>query len=372
MGKVCSLSRPVQAAWRGAIEPTNPAGRHAGPSVPVRPPQRSIGRPIKPQMAAKDRPRRLPGVPTPVGRRRSSPRLQPAAWMSTHLWTFARPRTRTCRCPRLHTGAQPGAPPVPHGGAEDAGRALRADADGSFATPSAQCASPAASPPFVVLPAVVTPLRLRYVTANSRLRERLVAVVALGGDRLLDAPPFPEASLQRPLKHPARLPQGGCPSPGRPRARTCGPGASARPTFSRSSRPGPAETAVRRLLVLPRPVAPCAAASQFPTPPPDAAQTPRTMPPGSAGVMLCSAALVSSVIASTPTVFPRARPAAANRSSTRVHTAACVSTSIRRRVRDSIAWFGAASVASRSRNDRRLSASAPRRAIPRSNVSPSQ
>ena len=67
----------------------------------------------------------------------------------------------------------------------------------------------------------------------------------------------------------------------------------------------------------------------------------------------------SSVVTSTPTVFPvspvfpRTRPAADNRSNTHVKTASCVSTSIRRRVRDSVEWSGDDSVMPRSRNDRR-------------------
>ena len=69
--------------------------------------------------------------------------------------------------------------------------------------------------------------------------------------------------------------------------------------------------------------------------------------------MLRIAAFASNVVASMPTVFPRTRPASATRSSTHVNTASCVSTSIRRRVRDSVEWSGAASVMSRSRNDRR-------------------
>ena len=38
-------------------------------------------------------------MPTPVSRRSSSPRLQPAAWMSTRLRTFSWPRTHTRRSP---------------------------------------------------------------------------------------------------------------------------------------------------------------------------------------------------------------------------------------------------------------------------------
>ena len=88
--------------------------------------------------------------------------------------------------------------------------------------------------------------------------------------------------------------------------------------------------------------------------------------------MLRIAAFASSVVASTPTVFPCTRPAPANRSSTHVNTATCVSTSIRRRVRDSVEWFGGASVTSRSRKARRLSESATRHAIPRSDDRPSK
>ena len=88
--------------------------------------------------------------------------------------------------------------------------------------------------------------------------------------------------------------------------------------------------------------------------------------------MLRIAAFASNVVASMPTVFPRTRPASATRSSTHVNTASCVSTSIRRRVRDSVEWSGAASVMSRSRNDRRLSESATRHVIPRSDDTPSK
>ena len=54
-----------------------------------------------------------------------------------------------------------------------------------------------------------------------------------------------------------------------------------------------------------------------------------------------------------------------------VNTATCVSTSTIRRVRDNVEWSGAASVTSRSRNDGRLSESATRHAIPRSEDNPS-
>ena len=88
--------------------------------------------------------------------------------------------------------------------------------------------------------------------------------------------------------------------------------------------------------------------------------------------MLRIAAFASSVVASTPTVFPFTKPASASRSRTQVNTATWVSTSIRRRVRDSVEWSGAASVTSRSRNDRRLNESATRHAIPRSDDSSSK
>ena len=52
--------------------------------------------------------------------------------------------------------------------------------------------------------------------------------------------------------------------------------------------------------------------------------------------MLRIAAFASSVVASMPTVFPVTRPASASRSRTHVKTASCVSTSISRRVRDSV------------------------------------
>ena len=88
--------------------------------------------------------------------------------------------------------------------------------------------------------------------------------------------------------------------------------------------------------------------------------------------MLRIAAFASNVVASMPIVFPRTRSASAARSSTHVNTASCVSSSIRRRVRDSVEWSGAASVRSSPRNDRRLSESATRHAIPRSDDTPSK
>ena len=88
--------------------------------------------------------------------------------------------------------------------------------------------------------------------------------------------------------------------------------------------------------------------------------------------MLRIAAFASSVVALMPTVFPRTSPASASRSNTHVNMATCVSTSISRRVRDNVEWSGAASVTSRSRNDRRLSESDTRHAIPRSEDNPSK
>ena len=88
--------------------------------------------------------------------------------------------------------------------------------------------------------------------------------------------------------------------------------------------------------------------------------------------MLRIAAFASSVVASMPTVLPRTSPASASRSNTHVKTDTCVSTSISRRVRDNVEWSGAASVTSRSRNDRRLSESATRHVIPRSEDNPSK
>ena len=103
---------------------------------------------------------------------------------------------------------------------------------------------------------------------------------------------------------------------------------------------------------------------------PDAFANRRT--PVSRRSMLRIAAFASNVVASLPTVFPRNRPASATRSSTHVKTASCVSSSIRRRVRDSVEWSGAASVKSSPRNDRRLGESATRHAIPRSDDRPSK
>ena len=50
--------------------------------------------------------------------------------------------------------------------------------------------------------------------------------------------------------------------------------------------------------------------------------------------MLCIAAFASNVVALPPTARPRNSFASASRSSTQVNTAACLSTSINRRVRD--------------------------------------
>ena len=58
-----------------------------------------------------------------------------------------------------------------------------------------------------------------------------------------------------------------------------------------------------------------------------------------------------------PTVLPPTRPASASRCSTQVKTARCVSTSIRRRVRDTVEWSGGAA-SSASSSCRRLSESA--------------
>ena len=102
----------------------------------------------------------------------------------------------------------------------------------------------------------------------------------------------------------------------------------------RSPRPGPAETSTR------------ATSARVGVSIPDAFANRRTNASYDSSVsrraMLRIAAFASSVVASTPTVFPFARPDSANRSSTHVNTATCVSTSIRRRVRDSVEWFGVA------------------------------
>ena len=63
----------------------------------VRRPQSPIRRQIRSKIAERARPCRLRGVPTPVRYRSSSPRLQPAAWMSTRFRTFSWPRTHTRR-----------------------------------------------------------------------------------------------------------------------------------------------------------------------------------------------------------------------------------------------------------------------------------
>ena len=87
--------------------------------------------------------------------------------------------------------------------------------------------------------------------------------------------------------------------------------------------------------------------------PPTAERTLRTILP-------CPDARCSASLRSLPASSHRrrlastfTRLAADTRSRTRVNTASCVSTSINRRVRDSVEWSGDASVTSRSRNDRR-------------------
>jgi hypothetical protein len=88
--------------------------------------------------------------------------------------------------------------------------------------------------------------------------------------------------------------------------------------------------------------------------------------------MLRSAALASSVVASMPTVFPLTKPASASRCSIQAKTASCVSTSIKRRVREIVEWSGGVSGNTNPRKSRSANESADRQAIARSASKPSK
>ena len=68
-----------------------PGGVLLATQTRVRRRQRSIRSPISPNIAGRARPCRLRGVPTPNRSRSHSPRLKPAAWMSTRLSGMAGP-----------------------------------------------------------------------------------------------------------------------------------------------------------------------------------------------------------------------------------------------------------------------------------------
>ena len=88
--------------------------------------------------------------------------------------------------------------------------------------------------------------------------------------------------------------------------------------------------------------------------------------------MLRIAAFASSVVASIPIVAPVSSPDVARRCCTQVNTARCVSTSIKRRVREMVEWAGAASSTAMRRKLRIASESPARQAIPRSESIPSK
>jgi hypothetical protein len=88
--------------------------------------------------------------------------------------------------------------------------------------------------------------------------------------------------------------------------------------------------------------------------------------------MLRSAALASSVVASTPIVLPFTRLAVASTWRIQVNTARWVSRSISRRVREIVECSGGVSSRVRPRNPRSANESAVRHAMPRSESMPSK
>ena len=82
--------------------------------------------------------------------------------------------------------------------------------------------------------------------------------------------------------------------------------------------------------------------------------------------MLRNAAFASSVVASTPTVLPRSKPASAGCSNTQVKTARCASSLGSLRVGEIVEWSGGDAGRAIRREDRGLSESAARQAIARS------
>jgi hypothetical protein len=82
--------------------------------------------------------------------------------------------------------------------------------------------------------------------------------------------------------------------------------------------------------------------------------------------------LASSVVASMATRLPTISPRRASTSSAQPKTAACVSRSIRRRVREIVEWSGVCSSSAMPTKRRSASESAMRQAIPRSAAMPSK
>ncbi len=111
--------------------------------------------------------------------------------------------------------------------------------------------------------------------------------------------------------------------------------AADRPSSSRSSRPGPAETSTLHFRPF-RERSKRANSARVGVAMPDASASPRTNASYECIPTLDAPHRRVRFQSSTPIVFPFTRPASDNRSSTHVNTAACVSTSIRRRVRDSV------------------------------------
>ena len=88
--------------------------------------------------------------------------------------------------------------------------------------------------------------------------------------------------------------------------------------------------------------------------------------------MLRIAAFASRVVASIAPVRPVSSSAATKRSCTQVKTARWVSTSLNRRVRESVEWSGPAASRPSPTKLRTASESAARQAMPRSESSPSK
>ena len=84
------------------------------------------------------------------------------------------------------------------------------------------------------------------------------------------------------------------------------------------------------------------------------------------------AAFASSVVASMATRLPTMSPRRASTSNTHPNTAACVSRSISRRVREIVEWSGVPSSSAMPTKRRSANESAKRQAIPRSAPMPSK
>ena len=130
-------------------------------------------------------------MPTPVRRRSSSPRLQPAAWMSTRLRTFSCPRAPTRAAGRRsRTGGRKAARPAPRVAVEDDDRGGREYADGSHTRPAARHACEAAPCPSSCPASSDDPAPARIRSCGPQPRRAPPASCRCGvlvGDHLFDA-----------------------------------------------------------------------------------------------------------------------------------------------------------------------------------------